>query len=146
MIPMAKKILVVDDEPHLVRLIQVNLERAGYEVVTAKDGKVALEQVEAEKPDLVVLDITLPDIDGFKVFYNLRENPTTRELHVILLTAKFSTMDYFPDYFPWQKGSKMDFAYLMKPFNPMELISFIKGIFAAQDGADSENSGGYAIG
>ncbi|MCW3094970.1 MAG: Response regulator consisting of a CheY-like receiver domain and a winged-helix DNA-binding domain [Chthonomonadaceae bacterium] len=61
---MAKKILVVDDERLRVRFVQVTLERAGYEVVTASDGKDALEKVDAEKPDLVILDSTLPDMAG----------------------------------------------------------------------------------
>ena len=64
---MPKKILAVDDEKHIVRLVQVNLERQGYEVVTANDGREALEKVESEKPDLVVLDVMMPYMDGFEV-------------------------------------------------------------------------------
>jgi CheY-like chemotaxis protein len=75
-----KKILVVDDERHIVRLIQVNLERQGYNVVTAHDGKEALEKVASEKPDLVVLDVMMPYMDGFEVLRTLRRNPETAEL------------------------------------------------------------------
>lgn len=80
---MPKKILAVDDEKHIVRLVQVNLERQGYEVVTASDGKEALEKVEEENPDLVVLDVMMPYMDGFEVLQNLRRNPSTREIPVI---------------------------------------------------------------
>ena len=75
---MPKKILAVDDERHIVRLVQVNLQRAGYEVVTAYDGKEALEKVASEQPDLIVLDVMMPYMDGFEVLQNLRKNMSTR--------------------------------------------------------------------
>lgn len=124
---MSKKILVVDDERHIVRLIQVNLERQGYHVVTAHDGKEALEKVTAETPDLVVLDVMMPYMDGFEVLRNLRREPETRELPVIMLTAKAQDRDVFTGY---QAGADM---YLTKPFNPQELITFVKRIFKAQE-------------
>ncbi|MEN6520215.1 MAG: response regulator [Armatimonadota bacterium] len=125
---MARKILAVDDEKHIVRLVQVNLERQGYEVVTANDGKEALEKVEAEHPDLVVLDVMMPYMDGFEVLQNLRRNPATRDIPVIMLTAKAQDADVFKG---WQSGVD---CYLTKPFNPMELISFVKRIFGSLDG------------
>jgi len=127
---MPKKILAVDDERHIVRLVQVNLERAGYEVVTAFDGKEALEKVESEQPDLVVLDVMMPYMDGFEVLQNLRKNQATRELPVIMLTAKAQDADVFRG---WQSGVD---CYLTKPFNPMELIAFVKRIFKSMDGGD----------
>ena len=130
---MPKKILAVDDERHIVRLVQVNLERAGYEVVTAFDGKDALEKVEAERPDLVVLDVMMPYMDGFEVLQNLRKNPSTRELPVIMLTAKAQDADVFRG---WQSGVD---CYLTKPFNPMELISFVKRIFKSLEEGDGGN-------
>ena len=125
---MARKILAVDDEKHIVRLVQVNLERQGYEVVTANDGKEALQKVEEENPDLVVLDVMMPYMDGFEVLQNLRRNPATREIPVIMLTAKAQDADVFKG---WQSGVD---CYLTKPFNPMELISFVKRIFSSLDG------------
>ncbi len=122
---MPKKILAVDDEPSIVRLVQVNLQRAGYEVVTAFDGKQALEKIESEKPDLVVLDVMMPYMDGFEVLQRLRKDPATRELPVIMLTAKAQDQDVFRG---WTSGVD---CYLTKPFNPMELISFVKRIFSA---------------
>ena len=125
---MAKKILAVDDEKHIVRLVQVNLERQGYEVITASDGKEALQKVEDERPDLVVLDVMMPYMDGFEVLQNLRRNPSTREIPVIMLTAKAQDADVFKG---WQSGVD---CYLTKPFNPMELIAFVKRIFSSLDG------------
>lgn len=124
---MPKKILAVDDEKHIVRLVQVNLERQGYEVVTASDGKEALEKVASEKPDLLVLDVMMPYMDGFEVLQNLRRNPETREIPVIMLTAKAQDADVFKG---WQSGVD---CYLTKPFNPMELITFVKRIFKSLD-------------
>jgi two-component system, OmpR family, alkaline phosphatase synthesis response regulator PhoP len=123
-----KKILAVDDEKHIVRLVQVNLERQGYEVVTANDGKEALKKVDEENPDLVVLDVMMPYMDGFEVLQNLRRNPSTRDIPVIMLTAKAQDADVFKG---WQSGVD---CYLTKPFNPMELISFVKRIFDSLDG------------
>lgn len=131
---MPKKILAVDDERHIVRLVQVNLERAGYQVVTAFDGKDALEKVEAENPDLVVLDVMMPYMDGFEVLQNLRKNPNTRDLPVIMLTAKAQDADVFRG---WQSGVD---CYLTKPFNPMELISFVKRIFKSLEEGDAEGN------
>ncbi|MCW3097327.1 MAG: Response regulator consisting of a CheY-like receiver domain and a winged-helix DNA-binding domain [Chthonomonadaceae bacterium] len=129
-----KKILVVDDERHIVRLAQVNLERAGYEVVTASGGKEALEKIELENPDLIVLDAMMPYLDGFEVLDILRKNPATRELPVIMLLALPATGVSQT----WQSAlerSGVD-AYLSKPPNPMELISIVKRIFAARDGSE----------
>lgn len=137
--PMAKKILAVDDERHIVRLVQVNLERQGFEVVTAYDGKEALEKVEAENPDLIVLDVMMPYMDGFEVLQNLKRNQNTRDIPVIMLTAKAQDADVFKG---WQSGVD---CYLTKPFNPMELIAFVKRIFKSME--DGEDGGSrYDIG
>ena len=126
---MPKKILACDDEKHIVRLVQVNLERAGYEVITAGDGKEALQKVEEETPDLVVLDVMMPYMDGFEVLQSMRRNPATRDIPVIMLTAKAQDADVFKG---WQSGVD---CYLTKPFNPMELIAFVKRIFKSLEDA-----------
>lgn len=131
---MPKKILAVDDERHIVRLVEVNLQRAGYEVVTAFDGREALEKVKSEHPDLVVLDVMMPYMDGFEVLKNLKADPATAEIPVIMLTAKAQDADVFRG---WQSGVD---CYLTKPFNPMELLTFVKRIF------DSLNSTDYGGG
>ncbi|MEZ0325495.1 MAG: response regulator transcription factor [Fimbriimonas sp.] len=128
---MAAKILVCDDERHIVRLIQVNLERQGYQVVTAFDGKEGLEKVRAEKPNLLVLDVMMPYMDGFEVLKNLRREPETEDLPVIMLTAKAQDKDVFEGY---HYGADM---YLTKPFNPMELVTFVKRILGGKDDKDS---------
>jgi two-component system alkaline phosphatase synthesis response regulator PhoP/two-component system response regulator VicR len=124
---MARKILVVDDEPHIVRLVEVNLQRAGYDVIKAMDGVEALEQVKAEKPDMVVLDVMMPRMDGFTVLKHLKADPETQEIPVIMLTAKAQDADIFKG---WQSGVD---SYLTKPFNPMELLTFVKRIFESSD-------------
>jgi two-component system, OmpR family, alkaline phosphatase synthesis response regulator PhoP len=125
---MPVKILVCDDERHIVRLIQVNLERQGWEVVTAYDGKEGLEKIRSEKPNLVVLYVMMPYMDGFEVLKSLRREPETEQLPVIMLTAKAQDKDVFEGY---HYGADM---YLTKPFNPMELVTFVKRIIANQEG------------
>jgi len=126
---MPAKVLVCDDERHIVRLIQVNLERQGYTVVTAFDGKEGLEKVRAEKPNLLVLDVMMPYMDGFEVLKNLRRDPETENLPVVMLTAKAQDKDVFEGY---HYGADM---YLTKPFNPMELVTFVKRILSSgEDG------------
>jgi two-component system alkaline phosphatase synthesis response regulator PhoP/two-component system response regulator VicR len=120
---MAKKILVVDDERHIVRLVEVNLQRAGYEVVTAYDGIEALEKVKSEKPDMLVLDVMMPRKDGFEVLQDLQANPATADIPVIMLTAKAQDADIFKG---WSSGVS---SYLTKPFNPRELLTFVERIF-----------------
>lgn len=132
---MPKKILAVDDERHIVRLVEVNLQRAGYEVVTAYDGKEALDKVKSEKPDLVVLDVMMPYMDGFEVLKNLKADPETAEIPVIMLTAKAQDADVFRG---WQSGVD---CYLTKPFNPMELLTFVKRIFDSTSGGGEGESG-----
>ena len=122
---MARKILVVDDERHIVRLVQVNLEKVGYQVVTAYDGVEALEQVAKETPDMVILDVMMPRMDGFEVLKKLQADAKTRDIPVIMLTAKAQDADIFRG---WSSGVD---AYLTKPFNPMELLAFVKRIFQA---------------
>lgn len=124
---MAKKILVVDDERHIVRLVQVNLERAGYEVVTAYDGVEALEKMKTENPDMVVLDVMMPRMDGFEVLKNLQADPRYQDVPVIMLTAKAQDADIFKG---WASGVS---SYLTKPFNPRELLVFVERIFQSLD-------------
>ena len=124
---MPLKVLVCDDERHIVRLIQVNLERQGYNVVTAFDGKEGLEKIRAEKPNLVVLDVMMPYMDGFEVLKTIRREPETENLPVIMLTAKAQDKDVFEGY---HYGADM---YLTKPFNPMELVTFVKRIAQGND-------------
>jgi len=122
-----RRILVVDDERHIVRLVQVNLERAGYEILTAYDGIEALEKVKTENPDMVVLDVMMPRMDGFEVLKNLQADPRYQNIPVIMLTAKAQDADIFKG---WASGVS---SYLTKPFNPRELLVFVERIFQSID-------------
>ena len=127
---MAKKILVVDDERHIVRLVEVNLTRAGYDVVTAYDGVEALEQFAKEKPDMLVLDVMMPRMDGFEVLKKLQSDPASQGIPIIMLTAKAQDADIFRG---WSSGVS---SYLTKPFNPRELLTFVERIFqSVEDGS-----------
>ena len=127
--PKQKKILVVDDERHIVRLVQVNLERQGYQVVSAFDGREALKKVESERPDLIVLDVMMPHMDGFEVLKRLKSEDKTKDIPVVMLTAKAQDADVFRG---WASGVD---CYLTKPFNPIELLTFVKRIFESYDEA-----------
>jgi len=113
-------ILVCDDERHIVRLIQVNLERMGYNVVTAFDGREALEKLETVTPILVMLDIMMPHVDGYEVLRSIRKNPATAKLPVIMLTVQAQEGD---DLIGLELGADM---YMTKPFNPQDLRRFLE--------------------
>ncbi len=129
---MARKILTCDDEKHIVRLIQVNLERQGYEVITAYNGAECLEKVKEDRPDLIVLDVMMPEMTGFEVLDALKKDPETESIPVIMLTARAQDSDVLRG---WQSGVE---CYLTKPFNPMELIAFVKRIFSMEEGIADE--------
>lgn len=113
------KILVVDDEKRMVRFIQLNLEQDGFQVVTAYNGEEALDQVRTQLPDLVLLDIMMPDINGFQVLEKIREVST---VPVIMLTAKGEEDDRV-------RGLELGADdYITKPFSPRELVSRIKAV------------------
>jgi len=113
-------VLVCDDERHIVRLIQVNLERMGYNVITAYDGREALEKLRTEKPVLVMLDVMMPYVDGYEVLKSIRKNPETAHLPVIMLTVKAQDGDEWKGY---ESGADM---YMTKPFNPQDLRRFLE--------------------
>jgi two-component system alkaline phosphatase synthesis response regulator PhoP/two-component system response regulator VicR len=122
------RILVTDDEPNIVRLIQVNLERQGFQVETANNGAQALEKIRANRPDLLVSDVMMPEMDGFELLSNIRRDPALENLPVIMLTAKAQDRDVLEGY---TRGADM---YLTKPFNPIELVTFAKRLL--QSGVD----------
>lgn len=125
------KILAVDDEKHIVRLVQITLEKEGFELVTAFNGREALEKVASEKPDLVVMDVMMPEMDGLEALAKMKTDPATAKIPVIMLTAKAQDSDVFRG---WQSGADL---YLTKPFNPAELVTFVKRIFANdEDGGE----------
>ena len=126
------RVLVVDDEINIVRLIQVNLERHGYQVETANNGAQALAKIRDSRPDLLVSDVMMPEMDGFELLANVRRDPALTDLPVIMLTAKAQDRDVMEGY---KTGADM---YLTKPFNPAELITFAKRILSSHRDGDED--------
>lgn len=121
------KILVVDDEPHVIELVAFNMRRAGYSVVSADNGAAALLAVEQEHPDLVILDVMMPIMDGFQVLEHLKAKEETRNLPVVMLTAKAQDSDIFDGL---SAGADV---YLPKPFSPTELAQVVKSLLAGEE-------------
>jgi len=114
-------ILVVDDDPDIARFVEVNLRSAGYDVAVAGDGEEALTRAATLRPDLVLLDVMMPRIDGFEVAQRLRRNPLTANTSIIMLTAKALSADKVTGL---QSGAD---DYIIKPFDPIELLARVKG-------------------
>jgi DNA-binding response OmpR family regulator len=116
------KILVVDDEPDAVELIAFNLKAAGYEVTTAADGDEALRKARTQLPDLIVLDLMLPEVDGLEVCKILRRDTATAAIPIVMLTAKAAEIDRV---LGLELGAD---DYLTKPFSPRELVLRTKNL------------------
>ncbi len=116
---MAQKILVVDDEPHIVELVKYNLLQEGYEVLTAHDGSEAVAQARQERPDLIVLDIMLPYVDGLEVCRQIRRESS---VPIIMLTAKDGELERVVGL---EIGAD---DYVSKPFSPRELVARVRAI------------------
>jgi DNA-binding response OmpR family regulator len=114
------KILVVDDEKDLVEVLTLRLEGSGFKVIVAYDGGEALKKVKEENPDLIILDIVMPVMDGFEVLARLRRDAQTKDTPVIVLTCKGESKAIFKA----QSLGATD--YLIKPFEPSELLDAIK--------------------
>ena len=120
---MAKgKILVVDDEIYIVHILDFSLGMEGYEVLTALDGEQALEKARAEKPDLIVLDIMMPKLDGYETCKRLKADPEVKDVPVILLSAKGRNVDQKVGF---EVGAD---DYITKPFSPRKLVERINAI------------------
>ncbi len=121
-----QKILVVDDDEHILRSLSQYLELEDFDVVSASSGPEALQLFEQEKPDLLVLDVMMPGMDGFQVLESLRQNPETAHVPVLMLTARDQHNDILKGY---QMGAT---SYLVKPFNLDELVEAIREVFAGK--------------
>ena len=121
-----KKILVVDDEPDIVELIQIRLVRKGYEVICAYNGTEALQLTKKHKPHCIILDMMLPDIQGSSVCAQLKSDEKYHMIPIILLTAR--TRDYDKDI---GRAVKAD-AYMTKPFNQDELLSKVQELITGK--------------
>lgn len=118
---MADRLLVVDDDPDIARFIEVNLRTHGFEVHVASDGVEALERAQEIRPDLVLVDVMMPRMDGFQVVDHLRSDPRTANTSIIMLTAKALTADKVLGI---TAGAD---DYIIKPFDPVELVARVKG-------------------
>lgn len=117
---MTKKILIVDDEPNIVISLEFLMKREGFQVFVANDGEVALEQLAAHQPDLVLLDVMMPKRNGYEVCQQIRSNVAWQQTKVIMLTAKGRDTEM-------AKGMAMGAdAYMTKPFATKELVAQVK--------------------
>ena len=121
---MGAKILVVDDERTIVKLITAKLSLEGYEVITAADGQEGLSMARAEKPDLIVLDVMMPKMDGYRVAKMLKLDDLHKDIPIIFLTAKVQDQDMEMGR---QTGAE---AYLTKPIDPESLISKVRELLS----------------
>jgi DNA-binding response OmpR family regulator len=117
---MPEKILVIDDDPDICEIVQVNLEGAGYEVFLASDGATGLEVAKEIKPDLIILDILMPILDGWQVLDRLVKDPRTADLPVVMLTCKGEDTDILRGL----DGGAVE--YVTKPFYPENLVASVK--------------------
>lgn len=122
----AQRILVADDDPVILRLLQVNLGLEGFDVETAADGEEALGKTREILPDLVVLDVMMPVLDGWEVARRLAEDGATSKIPVVLLTARTQREDV-------ERGRDLRVAaYVTKPFDPSELVATIRRLGSAR--------------
>jgi DNA-binding response OmpR family regulator len=123
-----RTVLVADDDEDILQLVSFRLERAGYTVVTAADGQQALAAARQHQPDLAVLDVMMPGLNGYEVTRQLRADPATAAIPVILLTARVQEADVSRGF---EAGAD---DYLRKPFSPQELRSRVQAILARRSG------------
>jgi two-component system alkaline phosphatase synthesis response regulator PhoP len=119
----SRKVLIVDDEPNIVTALEFLLKRSGYDVRLATNGAEALEQVEAYRPDVVLLDVMMPVKSGYEVCQKLRERPELAGTKIVMLSAKGSEAEV-------NKGLSLGAdLYITKPFSTQELVATINGLF-----------------
>jgi twitching motility two-component system response regulator PilG len=115
-------ILIVEDEESLLKLESILLSSKGFKVTGVRDGLAALSEIEKSRPDLILLDIMMPGIDGFEVCRRIKENPDTKEIPIVMLTAKKSAADQ-------ARGAEVGAdAYITKPFKSLKIIDVITGL------------------
>ena len=138
---MADKILIVDDDPDTVKFINIMLSRLGYSVVSATSGMEALERVQVEHPDLIILDVMMPGMDGYEVSRNLRRSPKTATTPILMFTAKTTIEDKLAGY---DAGVNL---YLTKPIHPIDLQANIRNLLTQKlTKAEATTDHGYVVG
>ncbi len=129
--PLAQPILVVDDDQDIVRLVRAYLEKAGFRVFTANDGETALHILRRDRPALLVLDLMLPDRDGWDITRLVRNDPTLAETPIIMLTARVDDTDKI---IGLELGAD---DYVTKPFNPREVVARVRSVLRRSQGGGS---------
>jgi DNA-binding response OmpR family regulator len=127
-----KKILVVDDEPGVVEIVRVNLQWEGYDVCEAFDGQEGWDKVRSEKPDLVILDVMMPQMSGLELLERIKTDPPICDVPVIMLTVRAGDTDIIQGL---EKGAV---EYLIKPFEPLNLVRMVKKILEELDQREQE--------
>ena len=123
---MAKKILLVDDEPHIITMLENRMKHAGYEVITACDGQEAITKAQKEKPDLIILDLMLPKLDGYKVCRMLKFDEKYKHIPIIMLSARAQEVDK-------KMGETVGAdGYVTKPFEPQVLLGKVKDLLSGK--------------
>ncbi|HHQ47926.1 MAG TPA: response regulator transcription factor [Acidobacteria bacterium] len=126
------RVFVVDDEPDVVELLQTVLEIEGYEVETATDGRAALARLLADPPDLLILDLMMPDLDGMELLKLLRLDPAAAGVPVLILSARTGQHDQIATL---QLGAN---AYICKPFSTKELVVQVRQLLGGASGGDAD--------
>ena len=129
-----KTVLAVDDDKDILALVQYALRSEGYRVLIARDGEQALKTVREQSPDLIVMDVMMPEISGFQVLRQIKEDEATQAIPVIMLTAKDEESDILSG---WLRGADL---YMTKPFDPWELIANINRVFMEINQSEAEYS------
>jgi two-component system response regulator VicR len=117
------RVICIEDEPEMIDLVRLILGRKGFEVIGADGGIEGLEKVRTEKPDLVLLDLMMPDMDGWEVYQQIKADPELREIPVVVVTAKAQSIDKVLGL----HIAKVD-DYITKPFGPQELLESVEKI------------------
>ncbi|MDH4232362.1 MAG: response regulator [Nitrospirota bacterium] len=125
---MAHRILIADDEPNIVLALEYLMKNEGYEVQTVTDGEDALRAIEKNRPDLILLDIMMPNLDGYEVCQRIRSDPSMKDIVIIMLTAKGREVER-------EKGLALgaDF-YISKPFSTREVVKKVREILPGNPG------------
>jgi DNA-binding response OmpR family regulator len=123
-----KHIICIEDEPEMIDLIRLILGRRGFNVIGAAGGKEGLEKVKQEPPDLILLDLMMPDMDGWEVYQQIKADEKTKNIPVIVVTAKAQSIDKVLGL----HIAKVD-DYIAKPFSPQELLASVDKVFGTEN-------------
>lgn len=123
MVEKKTKILCIEDDPQMIDLVRLILESKGYEVIGAGGGREGLELMRSERPDLLLLDLMMPEMDGGDVFHQMKAEVELKDLPVIVVTAKAAPIDKIL----WMNVAKVD-DYVTKPFGPQELLESVEKV------------------